>query len=518
MSASAHAFSAEALVRVAAPAGRVLGARQRGVCAFRGLPYAEPPVGALRWRPTRRAPAWSGERLALAPGPAPIQELPPRSSLLYRLSNDEAHALVMSEDCLTLNVWTPDPSTSARLPVFVWVHGGGNRTGHGAQDLFDGTRLAARGIVVVTLNMRLGALGFLALSELAAEDALGACGNYGLQDVVAALGWVQDNIAAFGGDPARVTLGGNSSGAAIVSHLMAAPAAHGLFRAAIGQSVSGVFRHEGKMPRLADAAQRGRAAVQGLGPSLEQLRDLPATTFLRTPIPGVIVDGRLLTEDSTDVFLQGRQAPVALLAGWNRDEGSLYATPAALEELRLESYGPHRESIERLYGQADDARRALVGDRRFIYPVWRWARTHVETIHAPTWLYEFEQQPPVPGTLPAPPDGGASYGAFHTAELPYTWDNLAARPWPWREADHALAARMADAWTRFVEQGDPNGCGLPTWRRLDPASPQPVLALGDYLRPKALPHRAAFDLFDAAYTGTKQTDRAPQGRQGKHEN
>lgn len=512
MTAMTDMAHVDASLNVSAPCGGLLGTRLGSVGVFKGIPYAVPPVGGLRWRPPQRASRWSGTRLAVHPGPAPLQELPPRSSLLYRLNNDDARPLVMSEDCLYLNVWSPDPSTTARLPVLVWVHGGGNRTGHGDQDLFDGSRLAARGIVVVTINMRLGALGFLSLPELAAEDDLGASGNYGLQDVVAALGWVQENIAAFGGDEHRVTLAGNSSGAAIVSHLMAAAGARGLFRAAIGQSASGVFRHEGRnLLEQAEAARQGAAIMAPLGRSLAVLRDLPGISFLRVPPQGVVVDGRVLTEDSTEVFLQGRQARIPLLAGWNADEGSLYATAAALGDLKLrEAHGAEEFSrLMRAYPAAfgdvwSADRRELLGDRRFIYPVWRWARTHAQTAAVPTWMYEFDHQLPLPDNVPKPPDGGPDYGCFHTAELPFTWDNLGVRPWAWREIDRRLASSLADAWVRFIAHGDPNGAGLPTWRPVEAAQEKPVMALGPRIEPRGPRRRQAFEVFDERYFNAPQ--------------
>lgn len=499
------------LHKLTAPCGNLHGLNLGSVFAFKGIPYAEPPVGMLRWKPPQRLRAWTGDRLAVSPGPAALQELPSRSSLIYRLNNDDARALVMSEDCLYLNVCTPDPSSMARLPVLVWVHGGGNRTGQGAHDLFDATRLAERGIVVVTLNMRLGAMGFLSLPELAAEDALGASGNYGLQDVVAVLGWVQENIAAFGGDAHCVTLGGNSSGAAIVSHLMAATSARGLFHRAIGQSASGVFRHEGlRLTEHAEAARHGASMLSPLGRTLDGLRNLPASAFLHVPPQGVVVDGRLITEDSTDVFLQGRQAHVPLLAGWNADEGSLYATQVAMDDLKLQELdSTERSTLGDEYPEAfsngwSPDRRALVGDRRFVYPVWRWARTHVETCDAPTWVYEFDHQLPLPDDLPPPPDGGLDYGVFHTAELPFTWDNLAMRAWEWRDADHELATRLADAWVRFISRGDPNGRGFPTWPSVATANSEPILSLGSDIKPCSLRRPKAFDVFDRRYSNTSR--------------
>lgn len=501
MKPMASGFDTDVLVRVATGSGRLVGRKVGIVSAFKGIPYAAPPVGALRWRPPQPGRPWEGSRTAFEFGPAPLQVLPPCSSLMYRLNHDDAHALVMSEDCLYLNVWSPDPSPGANLPVLVWIHGGANKTGHGGQDLFDGTRLAARGLVVVTVNMRLGALGFLSLPALNAEDPLGASGNYGVQDVAAALRWVQENISAFGGDPDRVTVAGNSAGAATATHLMAAPWTRGLFRAAIGQSASGIFRPEGPMLDQLKAAELGRAAVSSLGSTLEQLRDLPATAFLGIAPQGVIVDGRLLVEDTMNVFLDGRQAAVPLLVGWNADEGSLFASSAEDDFRRLSCSRQAHDILDRTYPLASveealSARRALIGDKRFTYPVWRWARTHVETSTAPTWVYEFDHQLPLPEDLPAPPDGAAGFGAFHTAEVPYAWDNLAMRPWKWSDADHCIAQQMADAWARFVADGDPNGSGLPAWNRFAVSADEQLMRLGVSAKLGNATRRAAFDVFD----------------------
>ena len=492
--------SLDTLVQVSAPCGQLLGSRQGDTCVFKGIPYAQPPVGELRWKAPQPLRPWSGLRPALAFGPASVQALPPRHTLMYQMNHADTDALVMSEDCLYLNVWTPELRGDARLPVLVWLHGGGNRTGHAGSDLFDGGRLAARGMLVVTVNMRLGALGFLSLPELAAENPLGASGNQGLQDALAALQWVQANIAAFGGDAGRVTLAGNSSGAASITHLMAAPAANNLFHAAIGQSASGIFRPERRMLTQAEAAEQGQQLVAPLGSSLARLRDLSATAFLHLPPQGVVIDGRLLREDSTDVFLAGRQARIPLLVGWNADEGSLYASVAAARQV-LADAGPTAAALERQY-QLDSTdtlvggQRLLVGDRRFTYPVWRWGYTHAQTGGAPTWLYEFAHLPPVPVELPPPADGGAGYGAFHTAELPYTWDNPAARQWAWSEVDQALAEQMADAWARFVISGDPNGDGLPQWQQLSATDDGQLMRFSATSSSISVPRRGAFELFD----------------------
>ncbi|MFL6118321.1 carboxylesterase/lipase family protein [Actinophytocola sp.] len=484
-------------VRARVEAGDLAGRLSAGVAAFKGIPYAAPPVGDLRWRPPSPAPPWPGVRPAVEFGPAPLQSQPSRSSIMWHTNFADRHALVMSEDCLYLNVWTPEPSPGAGLPVMVFLQGGGNRFGHGGQELHDGAALARRGLVTVTLNMRVDALGFLAHPALAAEDELGASGNYGLLDVVAALEWVQREITAFGGDPAKVTFAGNSAGAAVVTHLMAAAAGRGLFRAALGQSASGIHRAEGALPTQEEAQRHGVRALGPLGSaSADHLRRLAPVTFLLDAHLGVVVDGRLLVRDTEDVFAEGAQAPVPLLVGTTTDEGANFTSAAAADRLRaLVTTGPHGDRLAPLYPIDDDriraSARAFVGETRFVYPVWRWARTHVTTTRAATWLYRFDHEPPLPAglDLAPPPYGGPGYGAYHTSELPYTGDNLAARNWDWRDADRELARVMGDAWARFVVDGDPNGPGLPDWPRFEAGADARTMVFGDEVRVEGV-HRA----------------------------
>jgi para-nitrobenzyl esterase len=402
---------------------------------------------------------------------------------MYHTNFADRRPLVMSEDCLYVNVWTPAPGPAAGLPVMVWIHGGGNRYGYGSQDIHNGAAVAARGVVVVTLNHRLGALGFLAHPELAAEDDLGASGNYGLLDIVAVLRWVRRGIAAFGGDPDRVTVAGNSAGAAHITHLIAAPAARGLFRAAIGQSAAGIFRAEGPTPTQEEARRQGVRFAESVGPrSIEGLRRRSAVELALTGHFGPVLDGRLLTRESQEVFLAGAQAPVPLLVGANTDEGANYTRPGTTLPANEQVYPP---------GSA----RLFVGESRFNYPVWRWAVTHVRTSGAPTWLYRFEQEPPLPPglDLAAPPDGGAGYGVYHTAELPYTADNLARRDWPWTAADHDVARAMAGAWASFVTHLDPG----PEWPAFDGTDEGAVLVFGKDIRVSHARRLAAMHLLDS---------------------
>jgi para-nitrobenzyl esterase len=485
--------------------GHLLGQWEDGVAVFRGVPFGAPPVGALRWRPPQRPMAWDGERSALEFGPAPLQPQPPRNSIMFHTNFDDRRPLVMSEDCLYLNVWTPEPSGSAGLPVMVWIQGGGNRYGYGSQDIHNGRAIAARGVVVVTLNHRLGALGFLAHPELAAEDDCGASGNYGLLDIVAALTWVQENVASFGGDPSKVTLAGNSAGAAHVCHLMASTITRSLFRAVIGQSAAGIYRAEGPMPDQAKAENEGLRYSQQFGAGdLAALRRISGIELIVKGHFGPVVDGRVLTRDSQDVFDAGEQHAVPLLVGSNVDEGANFTSRNAADDLKVQSakYGAG-SPFDALYPTGDPAlakasARLFIGECRFGYPVWRWAKTQHETTGAATWVYRFAHTPPLPHDLDlaTPPDGVPGYGVFHTAELPYTADNLAQLDWPWKDVDRELSAAMGDAWARFVQYSDPNGAGLPKWNRFDGADDAPVLVFGDTIEAGGVDRLAAMQLLD----------------------
>lgn len=446
-------------------AGDVTGVREAGIAVYKGIPFAAPPLGQLRWRAPAPVEPWAGARDATSFRPACVQdgvsmpgEVPPP----------------VSEDCLYLNVWTPAKAASARLPVIVWIYGGGYRNGSAAMPLYAGDRLARRGVIVVTVAYRLGPLGFLALPELTAESARGSSGNYGLRDQIAALEWVQRNITAFGGDPHCVTIAGQSSGAISVSVLMASPQANGLFQRAIGQS-GGLFEPLQLAPayQLANAERDGEKYVVSLGvTSLRQLRGLPADRLTGGGNAGgvthPVIEPGVLPVSPYEAFVSARYNDVPLLVGSNADEARALTdasgTTAQSFDADIErSFGPLPPALVAAYPHATDAaaraaRLTLERDLRFGWDMWTWARLQAAKGRSPVYYYSFRQAPPFPADSVY-----AGWGASHFAELWYVFDHLDQAAWPWTRDDRALAETMSRYWTNFARSGDPNGRGLARW-------------------------------------------------------
>jgi para-nitrobenzyl esterase len=454
-----------------------------GVRVYKGIRYAAPPLGALRWRQPQPVPTWTGVRPSNAFGPNSLQ------GVVW--GDIDPYAAGVSEDCLYLNVWTPAaPGDAARLSTMVWIHGGGFVAGSGAEPRYDGARLAARGIVVVTLNHRLNALGFLAHPELTAESDHLASGNYGFLDLVAALGWVRRNIAAFGGDPAEVTIAGESAGSIAASALMASPLAKGLFTRAIGES-GALFASPTRAPRsLAQAEVAGLAFMRRAGAkSLAELRALPADAILAAAPGegfGPIVDGWFLPRKPAEIFAAGEQSDVPLMAGWNKDEGFNF-TPLQGAGAKL----PFADHAQAMFGErAADALKhcpggsteteaaaaaALGGDLAIIHPTWAWIEAQKQSGRADIFRFRFDRAPLTPqGWFGERSSHDA--GAFHAGEILYVFDNLHAFPWLIDDADRALATLTSSYWINFVRSGDPNGPGLPHWPSYRGAG-SPVMAL-----------------------------------------
>jgi para-nitrobenzyl esterase len=394
----------------------------------------------------------------------------------------------------------------------VWIHGGGFSVSSGSLPIFDGEALARRGVVLVTLNYRIGGLGFLAHPELTRESPESISGNWGLLDQIAALHWVQQNIEGFGGDPQNVTIFGQSVGSTCVNCLMASPLTHGLFHRAIGESGGSMVPlgrpGGGSMLRLAEAEKIGLRVADSFGcNSLDDLRAKPARDLqLLWPKhaecrPFIVVDGSIVPEAVYDTFAAGRQHPVPLLTGANSDEASARGPAANLQEwiLSLQSeFGEEWTRLFEAYGGGENfahMSRRLACQKGFNWVNWTWARLHAKLAQGKVFFYHFSHAPPLPsGKTFAEGDAGM-LGAYHTAEIPYVFGTLSKREWPWTDADFELSDVMSSYWVNFATYGDPNRPGLPKWPVFDPNTPS-VMLFNDEVAPDSLPERRLFDLWD----------------------
>jgi para-nitrobenzyl esterase len=487
---------ADAAPRATVEQGVLAGRTAGRVHSFKGVPYAQPPVGDLRWRAPRGAGPWGGERDAGQFGAICIQ--PPANG------DNGVGLQPRSEDCLTLNVWTP-ADREGPLPVMVWIHGGGLNNGSGTAALYDGTNLAKRGVVVVTINYRLGRLGFFDHPALAAERTPGEpAANYGLMDVIAALRWVQENAAAFGGDPNNVTVFGESAGGALVTRLMISEPARGLFHRAVVQS--GLGRDEGTpldRPRRDGGPSmqaRGEAFALSLGlaeATADQLRGLSSRSFL-APTPNfyggdlLVRDGLYLTEEVEAAFAAGREAPVPLIIGTNSAEfwwmkPSELSPYGAIDDAMTEE---ERAGFLAAYGGQAGYDAFVLSDLVFNEPARHLARLHARNGH-PTYLYRFDV---VSAAMPEPHEG-----ATHASERQYVFDNLTASPWPTADMDQRQADQMAGYWTTFAAHGDPNGGMRQAWPEFG-AEPDRLLEFtndGPVVKPAPFGQR--LDLIEAYY-------------------
>lgn len=475
------------------------------VRVFKGIPYAAPPVGDLRWKGPKAAAPWKGVRDAHEFSPTCMQTPYPEGSI-YRSAPQP-----MSEDCLYLNVWTAAKSADERRPVMVWVHGGAFTRGSGSTPAYDGESLAKKGVVLVTINYRLGVFGFLAHPELSKESGHNVSGNYAFLDQVAALEWVKKNIAAFGGDPNRVTVFGESAGSWSVNYLMATPLAKGLFQGAIGES-GGAFS---PMTTLAAAEEVGRkfAAREG-AESIAALRAKPAEDLLKADgsfPPNV--DGWALPEDVYSIFAKGRQNDVPLIAGSNADEGTTLApwpangTAAAYVTQTRHRFGTQTDRFLQIYPanseeQAKAAHYDSFRDLVFGWQMRTWVRMATQTGKSKAFLYYFNRVPP----------GRDSdrLRVYHAAEILYVFDNLGVSPRPWEDDDRKLADTMSSYWVNFAATGDPNGKGLPRWPAYQ-GSDDVALELGSPIKPVAHLHATALDFFDDFYAGLRRASNPVTG-------
>ncbi|WP_241127214.1 carboxylesterase/lipase family protein [Novosphingobium terrae] len=501
--------------------------RDAALGVFKAIPYAAPPLGDLRFRPPAPATPWQGERDASAFGPACPQVTP---------HAQEQH-LAMSEDCLTANVWTGARKAGEKRPVFVWIYGGGFNEGNAADPNFDGEGLAKKGLVVVTFNYRLGPLGFLSTPELDKESGHGASGNYGLMDDIALLQWVKRNIAAFGGDPANVTIAGQSAGAGSVQFLTMSPLARGLFKHGIGESQVRApgdpeLRYLATSYRSKPAARaQGEAYMaQKHATTMAQLRAMPweevmqgtstADTDVDTgsgshpPLYRPLIDGYVLPRGYAATLKAGTMSPISYAAGNNRDESGAVTEAAILQRrahpqtgplrggapttnVTLSAYqawakhkfGPMAAEFLRLYPATTDdeaahANNDAARDNGRI-STWLWARDWNKKVKIPLYTYFWTH------ALSGPSKEMA--GAFHGSEIIYAFNSLDANALPWTQEDRKIGDTMSSYWANIAHTGNPNGPGLPRWPAYDPAQPQ-VMELGDHFGPQtiATPAKRAF--------------------------
>jgi para-nitrobenzyl esterase len=465
-----------------------------GVRSFKGLPFAQPPVGDFRWREPQPAKNWTGVRNADKFGPSCMQRLSPGADYWLRGNG-------MSEDCLYLNVWTPAKSGTEKLPVLVYFFGGGFQNGDGSEPRYDGENMARKGIVAVSLNYRTNIFGFFVHPELTKESPHHASGNYGLLDEVAALQWVQKNIAAFGGDPKRVTIAGESAGSISVSALMASPLSKNLMAGAICESGAAIA----SLPPqpLAEAEQNGvKFAAAAGADSLAALRRMSAQQIqdATAKVQGVrfstAMDGYFLSKTLTEIALAGRQAKVPLLAGTNTEEQSARSvlgagepTPETLANAIKKFYGEQAEPVLKAYAAATteevfEAAAHLASARFISYGTWKWTELHLKTGGKPVYRYLYAKVRPaylgMPGqpapSAPAagrggnptgaqPPRGSqAPRGAAHSAEIQYAMGNLDLdKRYAWDPADYEVSKTMQAYFVNFIKTGNPNGLGLSDW-------------------------------------------------------
>lgn len=476
-----------------------------GVKSFKGIPFAKPPVGDLRWKAPQPVERWSGLRKATAFG---------NSAMQARVFDDMVfRSPGVSEDCLYLNVWTPAKNMKEKLPVLVYFYGGGYVAGDGSEGRYDGEAMAKTGIVTLTVNYRLGVFGFLAHPELSKETSYKGSGNYGLMDQHAALKWVRENIAAFGGDPSKVTIAGESAGSISVSAQMASPLSKNLIAGAIGES--GAMIKPTLAPlSLLEAEQNGEAFAKKVSAaSLAALRAMPAEALLKASGQGgfrtaATLDGYFLPKTLNEIFEAAEQAKVPLLAGWNSAEIPYQAllraekpTPEAYAKRVREEMPEHADSILKLYPGNNEAEvissaTALASDRFIAFSTWKWLDLHAKTSGKPTYRYLFSKSKPPMVKAPANA-GPASAGAPHAFEIEYAMGNLDKNNvYAWTDEDRQISKTMMTYFSNFIKTGNPNGKGLPKWERLNASGSETFMNIGPNTRSEKATDRERYLLLD----------------------
>jgi para-nitrobenzyl esterase len=507
--------AANAADRVKTANGLIEAAGQTGsgVRSFKGIPFAQPPVGDLRWREPQPPKNWKGVRKADQFGPRCMQRTSPTADYWFRSNG-------MSEDCLYLNVWTPAKSGRERLPVLVYVFGGGFQNGDGSEPRYDGASMAGKGIVAVTVNYRTNIFGFFSHPELTRESPHHASGNYGLLDQVAALQWVQRNIAAFGGDPKQVTIAGESAGSMSVSALMASPLSRDLIAGAIGES--GAMIATLPPHPVAETEQEGTRFAESAGAaSLAALRAMSAEQIQEAEAKGrpmrfsPNLDGYFLAKPLTEILTAGEQAKVPLLAGSNTEEQPARSvlqtaepTPENFASAVRRLYGSRADEILKVYRASTpeevvDAATFLASARFIAYGTWKWTELQAKTGGKPVYRYlyahprpKFLGTPDQPQTIPDHPT--VPYGAAHSAEIQYAMGNLPLdKRYAWEPADYKLSEVLQAYFANFIKTRNPNGASLPNWPVYSGDTNFEIMRLDVDCRAEPEPHRDRYLALDS---------------------
>lgn len=439
--------------------GQIQGVKENDLTVFKGIPFAAPPVDDLRWQSPMPAAKWQGIRQASTFAPGPIQGGNPPSG--------------KSEDCLYLNIWSPAKSAKEKVPVLVWIYGGAFNFGATSEATYNGEKLAKKGVILVSIAYRVGQLGFMAHPELSAENPNKVSGNYGIMDMIAGLKWVKENIEAFGGDPNKVTIFGESAGGIAVSMLCASPEAKGLFQGAISQS-GGSFGPSRKttypgenMKRLVDAEKEGEDYMKNAGfSSIAEMRKLPADKL--PAIRGLawpIVDGVVIPDDQYKLYKAGKFNDIPILVGYNSDEGASFSPPKTPQDYikGVETrYGKFSKALIEAYPVGENSvpktARDLARDAAFGWQTWSWARLQAKIGKSKVFYYYFDQHPENPVNSP-----NAGHGSHHGQEVAYVFEQLDSKNPQTTQSDLVISDAMGTYWTNFAKYGDPNGGGLPKW-------------------------------------------------------
>ena len=486
--------------------GMVQGTFENGLTVYKGIPFAAPPVGDLRWKAPQPAAKWEGVKQATKYGPAAFQGGNPPSG--------------KSEDCLYLNVWTPAKSAREKIPVLVWIYGGGFSFGSTAEPGYNGEKLAKKGVVLVSIAYRVGQLGFLAHPELSAENPNHTSGNYGLLDQIAGLQWIKKNIAAFGGDPDKVTIFGESAGGISVSMLCASPLAKGLFQGAISES-GGSFgptrstTYPGEnMKTLKQAELDGKSYAQKVGASsIAELRKIEADKLpLGMGMGGgwPITDGYVIPDDQHKMYEAGKYNDIPVLIGYNSDEGASFSREKKPEEYIAgvkARYGKFADDLIKAYPAGETTvpktARDLARDAAFGWQTWSWARLQSQTGKSKVFLYYFDQHPDYPKDSPR-----FGYGSPHGQEVAYVFMNLDASNPQTTKSDLEISEAMGTYWTNFAKYGDPNGTGVPKWPTFSDATPV-VMYLGPTPHIGPVPSAESLKVLDGYFTWRRSVEEEP---------